>query len=380
MFDKLPISSKTEKILTKSLDEQITVEEANHLMNIKGPDLYPLLATADYLRHEIVGDDVTFINNCNINFTNICTVRCGFCAFGKDADDPEAYILNDEQILAKAQGAVDKGAHEFCVMGGVLPDADIEYYEHLMHLLKDEYPNVMIHGFSPTMVRDACVVSGIDIAEGFERLRDAGLDTLPGTAAEILTDRSREIICPEKVTVAEWIDAVKTAHEVGIPGSATIMYGHVETLEERVEHIDIIRRLQEETHGFTEFIPMTFMHEYSPIFLEGQTNLGASGTEDLKLYAVSRLMLRDLIPNIQVSWVKMGFRFAQVALTAGTNDLGGTLGGDELSAASGAPDGVEASIETLDSMVRNLGRKPIERNSKYTEFYPIAQGIELPSL
>ena len=379
MFDKLPISSKTEKILTKSLDEQITVEEANHLMNIKGPDLYPLLATADYLRHEIVGDDVTFINNCNINFTNICTVRCGFCAFGKDADDPEAYILNDEQILAKAQGAVEKGAHEFCVMGGVLPDADIEYYEHLMHILKDEYPNVMIHGFSPTMVRDACVVSGIDMVEGFERLKAAGLDTLPGTAAEILTDRSREIICPEKVSVAEWIDAVKTAHEVGIPGSATIMYGHVETLEERVEHIDIIRRLQEDTHGFTEFIPMPFMHEFSPIFLEGQSNLGASGTEDLKLYAVSRLMLRDLIPNIQVSWVKMGFRFAQVALTAGTNDLGGTLGGDELSAASGAPDGVEASIETLDSMVRNVGRNPIERNSKYTEFYPIFNGIEMPS-
>lgn len=380
MFDKLPISSETEKILTKSLDEAITVEEANHLMNIKGQDLHPLLATADYLRQKIVGDDVTFINNCNINFTNICTVRCGFCAFGKDADDPEAYILNDEQILAKAQGAVEKGAHEFCVMGGVLPDADIEYYEHLLHLLKDEYPNVMIHGFSPTMIRDACLVSGIDVAEGFERLSDAGLDTLPGTAAEILTDRSRKIICPEKVSVSEWVDTVRTAHEVGIPASATIMYGHVETLEERVEHIDIIRNLQEETHGFTEFIPMTFMHEYSPIFLEGQTNLGASGTEDLKLYAVSRLMLRDLIPNIQVSWVKMGFRFAQVALTAGTNDLGGTLGGDELSAASGAPDGVEASIETLDSMVRNLGRKLIDRNSKYTEFYPVAQGIEMPSM
>ncbi len=380
MFDKLPISSKTEKILTKSLDEAITVEEANHLMNIQGPDLHPLLATADYLRQKIVGDDVTFINNCNINFTNVCTVRCGFCAFGKDADDPEAYILNDEQILAKAQGAVEKGAHEFCVMGGVLPDADIEYYEHLLHLLRDEYHNVMIHGFSPTLIRDACLVSGIDVAEGFERLSDAGLDTLPGTAAEILTDRSRKIICPEKVSVSEWVDTVRTAHEVGIPASATIMYGHVETLEERVEHIDIIRNLQEETHGFTEFIPMTFMHEYSPIFLEGQTNLGASGTEDLKLYAVSRLMLRDLIPNIQVSWVKMGFRFAQVALTAGTNDLGGTLGGDELSAASGAPDGVEASIGTLDNMVRNLGRKLIDRNSKYTEFYPVAQGIEMPSM
>ncbi|WP_458453142.1 5-amino-6-(D-ribitylamino)uracil--L-tyrosine 4-hydroxyphenyl transferase CofH [Methanobrevibacter sp.] len=379
MFDRLPISSKTERILTKSLDEAITVEEANHLMNIQGPDLYPLLATADYLRHEIVGDNVTFINNCNINFTNICTVRCGFCAFGKDADDPEAYILNDEQIIAKGRGAVENGAREFTLMGGVHPDADIEYYEHLLQLLKGEFPDVMIHGFSPTMVRDACLASGIDMAEGFERLKNVGLDTLPGTAAEILTDRSREIICPEKVSVAEWIEAVKTAHEVGIPGSATIMYGHVETLEERVEHIDIIRNLQEETHGFTEFIPMTFMHEYSPIFLEGQTGLGASGTEDLKLYAVSRLMLRDIIPNIQVSWVKMGFRFAQVALTAGTNDLGGTLGGDELSEASGAPDGVEASIDILDSMVRNLGRNPIERNSKYTEFYPIAQGIEMPS-
>lgn len=379
MFDKLPISSKTERILTKSLDEQITVEEANHLMNIKGAELYPLLATADYLRQEIVGNDVTFINNCNINFTNICTVRCGFCAFGKDADDPEAYILNDEQILAKAQGAVEKGAHEFCVMGGVLPDADIEYYEHLLHLLKGEYPDVMIHGFSPTMINDACLVSGIDVAEGCERLRDAGLDTLPGTAAEILTDRSRDLICPEKVSVSEWVDIVKTAHECGIPGSATIMYGHVETLEERVEHIDVIRRLQEETHGFTEFIPMTFMHEYSPIFLEGQSDLGATGTQDLKLYAVSRLMLRDLIPNIQVSWVKMGFRFAQVALTAGTNDLGGTLGGDELSEASGAPDGVDASIGTLSRMVEDLGRKPIERNSKYTEFYPIDDTVKMPS-
>ena len=371
MFDELPISSKTERILTKSLDEPITVGEANHLMNINGAEFFPLLSTADYLRQKIVGDNVTFINNCNINFTNICTVRCGFCAFGKDADDPEAYILNDEQILEKAKGAVENGAREFTLMGGVLKDADIEYYEHLLTLLKDNHPDVAIHGFSPTMVRDACRVSGIDIAEGFEILKKAGLDTLPGTAAEILTDRSREIICPEKVSVADWIDIVKTAQEVGIPGSATIMYGHVETLEERVEHIDIIRKIQEDTGGFTEFIPMTFMHEYSPIFLEGQSDLGATGTQDLKLYAVSRLMLRDLIPNIQVSWVKMGFRFAQVSLMAGTNDLGGTLGGDELSEASGAPDGVEASISTLSKIVKDLGRNPIERNSTYTEFYPI---------
>ena len=372
MFDKLPISSKTEKILTKSLDEPISVEEANHLMNIKGSDLYPLLATADHLRETIVGNDVTFINNCNINFTNICTVRCGFCAFGKDANDPEAYILDDDAILEKARGAAEKGAHEFCLMGGVLPDADIEYYEHLLHLLKGEFPDILIHGFSPTMVRDAAIVSGMDIEDAFRRLKVAGLDTLPGTAAEILTDRSREIICPEKVTTQEWIDIVNVAHEVGIPGSATIMYGHVETLEERVEHIDIIRKMQEDGGRFTEFIPMTFMHEFSPIFLDGAKNLGATGTEDLKLYAVARLMLRDLIPNIQVSWVKMGFRFAQVSLSAGTNDLGGTLGGDELSAASGAPDGVEASIDTLNDIVENLGRNLIERNSKYTEFYPLS--------
>lgn len=379
MFDKLPISSKTEKILTKSLDEAISVEEAKYLMKIQGSDLYPLLATADYLREQIVGNNVTFINNCNINFTNICTVRCGFCAFGKDADDPDAYILDDEGILDKARNAADKGAHEFCLMGGVLPDADIEYYEHLLKLLKGEFPNILIHGFSPTMIKDASLVSGIEIEDAFKRLKKAGLDTLPGTAAEILTDRSREIICPEKVTTQEWIDIVKTAHEVGIPGSATIMYGHVETLDERVEHIDIIRKIQEETHKFTEFIPMTFMHEYSPIFLEGQQNLGATGTEDLKLYAVARLMLKDLIPNIQVSWVKMGFRFAQVSLTAGANDLGGTLGGDELSEASGAPDGVDASIGTLCNIVENLGRNPIERNSKYTEFYPVEEEIKISS-
>ena len=268
MFDKLPITSKTEKILTKSLDEEISVEEANYLMNIKGSDLYPLLATADYLRQQIVGDKVTFINNCNINFTNVCTVRCGFCAFGKDADDPDAYILDDEGILEKARYAADRGAHEFCLMGGVLPDADIEYYEHLLQLF----------------------------------------DTLPGTAAEILTDRSREIICPEKVSTQEWIDIVKTAQEVGVTGSATIMYGHVETLEERVEHIDIIRNIQRETKGFTEFIPMTFMHEYSPIFLEGQQNLGATGTEDLKLYAVSRLMLRDFDSKYSSILGKNGFQ------------------------------------------------------------------------
>ncbi|MCC7553196.1 MAG: 5-amino-6-(D-ribitylamino)uracil--L-tyrosine 4-hydroxyphenyl transferase CofH [Methanobacteriaceae archaeon] len=371
MFDNLQISLKTQKILEKAIDEAISKEEANYLINVKGRDLFALVATADYLREEIVGDDVTFINNCNINFTNVCTVQCGFCAFARKLNDPDAYILSDDEIIEKGTEAYENGAREFCLMGGVLPNADIEYYEDLLNLLKDEFPKVAIHGFSPTMIRDASLKSEMNIDDSFKTLKKAGLDTLPGTAAEILTDRSREIICPSKVNVADWIDIVKSSHENGIPSSATMMYGHVETSDERVEHLDILRNIQEETHGFTEFIPMTFMYENAPIFKNSNKNLGATGTEDLRLYAVARLMFRDLIPNIQVSWVKMGFRFAQISLTAGANDLGGTLGYDELSAASGAPDGVNASIDQLCHIVEDLGRKPIERNSKYTEFYNI---------
>lgn len=370
--DYLDLTKETKKILDNALDNPLTTEEANHLMNVTGQDFFGLLATADKVRRELVGDRVTFINNCNINFTNICKIRCGFCAFGKDRDDPEAYIQNDEQILEKAKHAVELGAHEFTLMGGVLPEADIEYYEHLLKLLKSNFPDTMIHGFSPTMIYDAAQISEISIDEAFKILKKAGLDSLPGTAAEILTDRARQIICPKKVTTQEWIDIVETAHKKGIPGSATMMYGHIETMEERVITMDILRQIQKRTGGFTEFIPMTFMPEYSPIFLEGQKNLGASGTEDLKLYAVGRLMYRDLIPNIQVSWVKMGFRFAQVSLMAGANDLGGTLGGDELSEASGAPDGVDTSIENLQRLVENIGRNPLERNTHYTNFYPLA--------
>lgn len=371
MLDKLHISLKTQKILEKTLDEPLSKEDANYLINVNGSDLFALIATADYLRKEIVGGDVTFINNCNINFTNVCTVRCDFCAFARNLEDSDAYILNNEEILKKASQAVKNGAREFCLMGGVLPDADIEYYEDLLKLLKNEFPNVLIHGFSPTMIYDAALKSEMNIDDSLKALKKAGLDTLPGTAAEILTDRSRNLICPSKVNVSKWIDIVKSAHNIGIPSSATMMYGHVETIQERVEHLDILRNIQLETKGFTEFIPMTFMHEYSPIFNQGEKNLGATGTEDLKLYAVSRLMFKELIPNIQVSWVKMGFRFAQISLTAGANDLGGTLGGDELSEASGAPDGVDTSIENLCNIVKNIDRKPIERNSKYTEFYPI---------
>ena len=371
MDKEINIGHELNKILDNAYDEAISVEDANYLMNLNGRGLFNLFSVADTVREENVGNNVTFINNCNINFTNICTVRCGFCAFGRDEGDEDAYILSDDEILMKAGPAVRRGAREFTLMGGVLKDADIEYYEHLLGLLKTNFKDISIHGFSPTMVHDAAKLSGISLEDAFIRLKDAGLDTLPGTAAEILNDRPRNIICPQKVSTEEWIDVIKVAHNAGIQGSATMMYGHVETLEERVEHLDILRKIQMETGGFTEFIPMTFIHENSPVFLEGQEGLGATGIEDLKLYAVARLMFRDLIPNIQVSWVKMGFRFAQVALMCGANDLGGTLGGDELSEASGTPDGADTSIANLSKIAKAIGRNPIERNSNYTEFYEI---------
>lgn len=365
MIDKLKIDLKTQKILDKSFDEKISVEEAEYLLNVKGNDFFALISTANKIREEIVGDDVTFINNCNINFTNECILKCAFCAFGKDKGDQDAYFLSEKEILEKAENAYKKGAKEFCLMGGVHEVVDIYFYEDLLKLLKSNYPTVSIHGFSPTMVHEAAKNSELSYEESLKILKHAGLGTLPGTAAEILNDETRKRVCPRKVNVQQWIEIIETSHELGIPSSATIMYGHLEKPEERVEHMEIIRNIQEKTHGFTEFIPMTFMSDYAPLSKNKKLNLGATALEDLKIYAVARLMYRDLIKNLQVSWVKMGFRFAQITLMAGANDLGGTLGEDELSEASGAPDGTGTEVEKLKNMVKSIDRIPAERDSIY---------------
>lgn len=367
MTDGFKLDSKTKNILNKSIDEPISADEGKYLLNVEGSEMFALLATADELRKEIVGDDVTFINNCNINFTNICTLKCGFCAFGKDKNDSEAYFLSDEEILAKAQRAYENGAKEFCLMGGVHENVDLYFYEDLLKLLKTNYPKIEIHGFSPTMIYEAANESGVEYEDSLKILKKAGLGTLPGTAAEILNDKTRKIVCPKKVSVKDWIEIIEIAHEVGIPTSATIMYGHVEKPEERIDHIQILKNIQERTHGFTEFIPMTFMGDYAPITANNNLSLGASGLDDLKLFAISRLMLRDIIKNIQVSWVKLGFRLAQISLSAGANDLGGTLMEDELSGASGAPDGIGVEIEKVKTLIKDVNRVPAERNSTYTE-------------
>ncbi len=365
MFERLNIDPHIEEILDKSMKTSISQEEALKLMETTGKELHALLITADALREELVGNRVTYIQNWNINFTNQCTGSCGFCAFKKNSDDEGAFFLKIEEVVERAQKAWNNGAIEVCIQGGLHPDVDAYYYQELLQKLRAKLPDIYIHAFSPMEILYGADKAGITIKDELEMLKEAGLDSIPGNAAEILNDDIRKILCPTKMNTAEWINVVETAHETGIPTTCTMMYGHIEKLEHRVEHMDILRQLQERTGGFTEFVPLTFMHRLAPIYQEGISNPGSTGIEDLKVYAVARLMFKNLLINIQVSWVKLGFKFAQVCLTAGANDLGGTLGEENISKSAGADFGVQTTPKNFQRIIQNLGRVPAERDTLY---------------
>lgn len=324
---------------------------------------FELFRFADELRALAVGDEVTYVVNRNINFTSRCVGTCGFCAFR----DNNGYILSLEEILARAKEAADEKATEVCIQGGLLPDVGLDFYLEIVEAIKAEFPEMHIHAFSPMEVYHAARVSGITVKEALSSLKKSGLDTMPGTAAEILSDRVREIICPSKLRTAEWVDVVRQAHATGIPTTATMMYGHVETPEERIEHILTIRELQRETGGITEFVPLPFMPYNNPIgekmIREGR--YATPGTEDLKIYAISRILLHTHIENIQASWVKLGKKLAQFALHCGANDLGGTLMEESISKSAGANNGEIISAEELEWMIHGAGRVPKERNTLY---------------
>lgn len=285
--------------------------------------LFPL---ADRLRKKAVGDTVTYVINRNINFTNRCIGTCKFCAFRKD----DGYIMSIPKILEKTKEAVDINATEVCIQGGLLRDWDVFNYCEILESIKKEYPHIHIHAFSPMEVFHASQNSNLSFKETLLRLKKSGLGSMPGTAAEILVDRVREEICPDKLTAHEWMDIVKTAHYSGIPTTATIMYGHIETLQERLEHILIIRDIQKKTGGFTEFVPLPFMPSNNSL---GAGNHISRGFEDLKFHALARVLLYPYIKNIQASWVKLGRELAQSALACGANDLGGTLMEEKISRA-----------------------------------------------
>lgn len=367
MFEQLNIETHIEEILEKSLETRLSTEEARILMKTNGREFQSLLMAADSLREDIVGENVTYIRNWNINFTNICTGTCGFCAFKREPSSSESYFLSPDEIVARAKTAWNKGAKEVCIQGGLHPDVDAYYYQEILTKIRSELPDIYIHAFSPMEILYGAEKSEITISEELKMLKEAGLNSIPGNAAEILNDDIRKVLCPSKMNTAKWIEIVETAHKTGIPTTCTMMYGHIESLEHRIEHMDILRKIQQKTGGFTEFVPLTFMHQNTPIYSKGVSSPGSTGMEDLKVYAVARLMFGDLIENIQVSWVKLGFKFAQICLTAGANDLGGTLGEENISKSAGAQHGVRTTPENFQRIIRNMGRVPAERDTLYKD-------------
>lgn len=371
MFEKLNIKPQIEEILEKSLKKKISQQEALKLMETTGRELQALLIAADAKREELVGDNVTYIRNWNINFTNYCIGDCGFCAFKKNEGETGLYFLTIDEIVERARKAWFKGAVEVCIQGGLHPKVNAYFYQELLQRIHDELPDMYIHAFSPMEIYYGARKAGISIEDELKMLKEAGLNSIPGNAAEILNDDIRRILCPSKMNTKEWINIIETAHKTGIPTTCTMMYGHIENNKHRVEHINILRQIQEKTGGFTEFVPLTFMHKLTPIYKRGIANPGSTGIMDLKVYAVARLMFNDLLANIQVSWVKLGLKFAQVCLITGANDLGGTLGEENISKSAGAEFGVRTNPETLQRIIKDLDRVPAERDTLYKHIKPL---------
>jgi FO synthase subunit 2 len=346
----------------------VTAEEGETLLGASGRDLVALTAAADALRHEVAGDLVTYVVNRNINFTNVCIKGCGFCAFSRDFREEEGYFLPEEEIIRRAREAWDLGATEVCVQAGLPPKMDGDLYIHLTRAIKAALPGIHIHGFSPEEVLYGSIRSGRTIRGYLAELKAAGVGSLPGTAAEILDDELRDRIAPGRIRTAQWIDVITTAHELGIPTTSTIMFGHAETPGHQARHLVLLRDLQRRSGGFTEFVPLSFVHTEAPMWRQGLVpglRPGPTGMEVLRVHAVSRIVLGRAIPNLQVSWVKEGPRMAQLLLTAGANDVGGTLINESISTAAGAGFGQLVPPAELRRLIRDAGRVPAERTTTY---------------
>jgi FO synthase len=344
---------------------ELTRPEALRLLRAEGPDFRALVAAADVARREDKGDDVSFVINRNINFTNVCYVGCSFCGFSRHADDHDAYDRSMEEILAKCRDAIARGATEVCIQGGIDPRKDHDHYHLILTTIKAAFPDLHIHAFSPEELDFGQKKSGMPLSEYLLWLKEAGLGTIPGTAAEILDDSVRDVLSPKKLMTARWVEIVSAAHAAGLRSSATIMYGHIERPEHVAGHMDLLRSLQKETGGFTEFVPLGFIHEKNVLGNVGFSRPGPSAADDLRLIAVARLFLRPGIRNVQMSWVKMGPKLAQLSLTAGANDFGGTLMEESISRESGADHGENLPAEEMRRLIREMGRVPVERSTTY---------------
>jgi FO synthase len=353
-------------ILDRALEgRRPSVEDSVTLLEARGDALSALIATADRVRHEDVGDVVTYVVNRNVNWTNICFVGCKFCAFAHYKRDPEAYDLPMETVLGKIREGIERGATEVCMQGGINPDMDADGYFRILDAVHRKFPDLHIHAYSPMEVMYGARRAGMDYPAYISRLIDLGLGSMPGTAAEILDDDVREILSHKKLTTATWVEIIRTAHQLGLPTTSTVMYGHIETPWHIARHIDLLRSIQTETGGFTEFVPLRFIWQNTVLYAEGRVAPRPQGQLDLAVYATSRLMLRGLIDNIQTSWVKVGHRLATLTLLAGCNDLGGTLMEESISREAGADAGEFTSVEDLRAMIESVGRIPSQRTTLY---------------
>ncbi len=361
-----PLISDT---LNHALDEkEISVSEATRLFYARGLDFHLVGMVADELRKRRVGDIVTYVINRNINFTNVCIKQCGFCAFSRDFREEEGYFLPTDEIVRRAREARTLGATEVCVQAGLPPDMDADTYENICRAIKGQVGDIHIHGFSPEEVLYGSTRSGVSIKEYLLRLKDAGVNSLPGTAAEILDQTMRDKISPGRISVSKWVEVIKTAHKIGIPSTSTIMFGHLESPEDRAKHMALIRDIQKETGGFTEFVPLNFIHSEAPMYKEnlhyGIKN-GADGPDVLLMHAISRIMLNNYINNIQTSWVKEGAEMAQLVLSWGANDFGGTLINESISTAAGAAHGQLLKPKDIRQLIKQAGRIPAQRTTSY---------------
>ncbi len=360
------VSPEVGRILEAALEKrELHARDAAVLLSAEGADFFALLRAADVARRDDNGDDVSFVVNRNINFTNVCYVGCTFCGFSRHRDEADAYDHPLERLLEKARDAVARGATEICIQGGIHPSKDHTHYRDILLALKREFPDLHLHAFSPEEIDFGQRKCGMQLRDYLRWLIDAGLGTMPGTAAEILDDSVRAVVSPRKLKTARWVEIVEAAHSVGLRSTSTLMYGHIESVDQVAAHLHLLREIQKKTGGFTEFVPLGFIHERNILFNHMNARAGASMPEDLRMIAVARLFLRPWISNIQMSWVKMGPKLAQLALLSGANDFGGTLMEESISRESGSQFGENLPQEEIRRLIRGVGRTPVERSTTY---------------
>ncbi len=364
------LSKDVQAILNKvTVNQPLNEADIVRLFQARGDDYSAICQTADALRQQVCGDTVTYVINRNINYTNICYFKCQFCAFSKGKTHEhlrgKPYDISLEEIKSRCLEAKHRQATEVCMQGGIHPDYTGQHYLNICRAVKEATPNMHIHAFSPLEIFQGAETLGISVREFLQQLKAAGLSTLPGTAAEILHDDIRNIICPDKINSAQWLEVIRTAHELGIKTTSTIMFGHVDHYEHWAAHLLAIRDLQADTGGFTEFVPLPFVGEEAPIYKRGKSRKGPTFRESVLMHAIARLVLHGYIDNIQASWVKLGHSGILACLQAGANDLGGTLMNESITRAAGAAHGQEQTPQTLQQLIESIDRQPQQRTTDY---------------